>query len=106
MGLAPEQVKSTIELRRRRDQLMGRHHPDLGGDRETAARINDTYARMTKYLNARAPRRAAPAPEYPPGDSLYSETLKATLHAGAAQISALALVAAAGLAMLRMWRTK
>jgi hypothetical protein len=107
MGLSPDQAASAIELRRRRDELMGQHHPDRGGDFEIAARINETYARMTKFINARAARRArfASVDVDPQGD-VFRESLKATFHAGAAQLSALALVAAAGLAVFRAFRKK
>jgi hypothetical protein len=101
MGLSPEQARSTIELRRRRDELMAQHHPDRGGEADMAARVNETYARMVKYLGARKARRA-PAPETSQADgdedNVFFAIWKATLHASAAQLSALALIAAAGFA--------
>jgi hypothetical protein len=102
-GLSPEEAKSSIELRRRRDELMSQHHPDRGGDVEKAARINAVYARMTRYLNARKARRR-PVVAGEPG--VLGETLRANLHAGAAQLSALAVAAAAGLALLQKFRKK
>jgi hypothetical protein len=104
MGLSPEEASSSIDLRRRRDELIGQHHPDRGGDADKAARINATYARMTRYLNARKLRRR-PSRDGE-NDSLFLDTLKANLHAGAAQLSALALAAAAGFALLQKFRKR
>jgi hypothetical protein len=105
LGLSPEEAKSTIVLRRRRDQLMSQHHPDRGGDVDKAARINAIYARMTRYLNARKARRRPVAGEAVER-GVFRETLKANLHAGAAQFSALALAAVAGLALLQKFRKR
>ncbi len=102
-GLSLDEAKSTIVLRRRRDELISQHHPDRGGDVEKAARINAIYARMARYLNARKARRR---PAVPGDRGVLGETLKANLHAGAAQLSALAVAAAAGFALLQKFRKR
>jgi hypothetical protein len=106
MGLPPEAAFSRVELRRRRDQLMIHHHPDLGGDVKKAARINATYRRMMDWLDDRSARRAesknaeTKAATAEPG-GVYRSGLAAAFHAGAAQIGAVALVALATYAALR-----
>jgi hypothetical protein len=92
-GLSPQEARSTIVLRRRRDELISQHHPDRGGDVEKAARINAIYARMTRYLNARKARRRAAVTG---GRGVP----------GAAQLSALAVAAAAGFAVLQKFRKR
>jgi len=57
MGLNPEQAFSRRNLRRQRDRLMQRHHPDLGGYEDMAARINVTYSRMLLWLDRRLENR-------------------------------------------------
>jgi hypothetical protein len=108
MGLPPEAAFSRVELRRRRDQLMIHHHPDLGGDVKKAARINATYGRMIDWLDDRSARRAqrktaqaqAASASAEPGGA-YRTGLAAAFHAGAAQIGAVALVALAAYAAFR-----
>lgn len=102
LGLPPEFAYSRTELRRRRNRLMIAHHPDRGGSAETAARINETYARMAEWLdhrNARcvkAKNATASSPDAPAKEKrIFRSALSAALHGGAAQIFAWALVAAA-----------
>lgn len=59
LGLDARAALSEPELRRRRDELMNLHHPDRGGSVETASRINETYARMSKWLRRRKERTEA-----------------------------------------------
>lgn len=56
LGLDARRSLSETELRRRRDELMHRHHPDRGGSSEMASRINETYARMSAWLRRRKQR--------------------------------------------------
>jgi hypothetical protein len=105
LGLAPDSAFSRADLRRRRDRLMNIHHPDRGGDAEKAARINATYTRMTEWLDSRSARDSdkggsGAASESAAGE-IYKSSLSAALHAGAAQICAVALVALATYAAFR-----
>lgn len=59
LGLDARSGLSETELRRRRDELMHRHHPDRGGSAEKASRINETYARMSAWLRRRKERAQA-----------------------------------------------
>lgn len=85
------------------------HHPDRGGDERKAARINATYARMVDWLDSRpageAERQGAEAASSaagrPDAGGVYRSSLKAALHAGAAQFCAVALVALATFAAFR-----
>jgi hypothetical protein len=107
MGLPPEAPLSRAELRRRRDRLMIVHHPDRGGDAKKAARINATYARMVDWLDSRPAGEAerngpgASSATVQAADGVYKSSLKAALHAGAAQFCAVALVALATYAAFR-----
>jgi hypothetical protein len=113
MGLDPERAFSRLELRRQRDRLMSTHHPDRGGADETAAQINETYARMVGWLASRRFRREGrkvtepeiaanrPAETRP---SLYRSALSAAVQISAIQLSALALMAAVGYTALRRRR--
>ncbi len=58
MGLNARTAFSEVELRRQRDRLMSAHHPDRGGSQEKAAQINETYARMRKWLVASKTQRS------------------------------------------------
>lgn len=53
LGVPVHLASSRTALRRHRDCLIREHHPDLGGSNDRAREINDTYARMVKWLDAR-----------------------------------------------------
>ncbi len=46
-----DDVKTVGELRQTYHALMRKHHPDLGGDTETAKEINDQYDRLFALLS-------------------------------------------------------
>jgi hypothetical protein len=108
LGLDAQSAFSRLELRRQRDRLMSKHHPDHGGAEEMAARINEAYERMAGWLAKRRFRRegrrmteleilatkAAEAPAAP--RSVSRSALSAALQIGAIQLSAFALMAAVG----------
>ena len=116
LGLDAQSAFSRLELRRQRDRLMSKHHPDRGGADEMAVRINDTYERMASWLAKRRFRRegrrlteleilatkAAEAPAAP--RSVSRLALSAALQIGAIQLSALALMAAVGYKTFRRQR--
>jgi hypothetical protein len=108
LGLPPDAPISRVELRRRRDRLMGVHHPDRGGDAKKAARINATYARMVDWLDSRSAseveRKGAGAPsatDQAESGSVYKSGLSAAFHAGATYFAAAALIALATYAAFR-----
>jgi hypothetical protein len=113
LGLEAQSAFSRLELRRQRDRLMSRHHPDRGGAEEMAVRINETYERMAAWLAKRRFRRegrrlteleilATKPGEAPLGIS--RSVLSAALQIGAIQLSALALMAAVGYTTFRRRR--
>ena len=116
LGLDAQSAFSRLELRRQRDRLMSKHHPDRGGAEEMAARINETYERMAGWLAKRRFRREgrrlteleilatkpAEAPAAP--SSVSRSALSAALQIGAIQLSALALMAAVGYRTFRRRR--
>jgi hypothetical protein len=116
LGLDAQSAFSRVELRRQRDRLMSKHHPDRGGAEEMAARINETYERMAGWLEKRRFRREgrrltelevlatkpAEAPAAP--RSVSRSVLSAALQIGAIQLSALALMAAVGYTSVRRRR--
>lgn len=56
LGLPVRLAFSRAALRRQRDMLMREHHPDRGGSDDKAQQINDTYARMLRWLDERHAR--------------------------------------------------
>ncbi len=100
LGLSRDAALSRSELRRRRDQLMIVHHPDLGGDAETAAQINAVYARMSEWVDKQpaARPRMYPLDRDGVGQPASTERVK---DAGSLRVWALALAAAATYAVLR-----
>jgi hypothetical protein len=116
LGLNAQSAFSRVELRRQRDRLMSKHHPDRGGAEETAARINETYERMAAWLAKRRFRRegrrltelevlAVKPAEAPVVRRSFSRSaLSAALQIGAIQLSALALMAAIGYRTFRQRR--
>jgi hypothetical protein len=113
LGLDAQNAFSRLELRRQRDRLMSKHHPDRGGGEEMAARINETYERMAGWLAKRRFRRegrrlteleilAAKPAEGRAGVS--RSALSAPLQIRAIQLSALALMAAVGYTTFRRRR--
>jgi hypothetical protein len=117
LGLDAQSAFSRLELRRQRDRLMSKHHPDRGGAEEMAARINETYERMAGWLAKRRFRREgrrlteleilAPKPAEPQAApaGLSRSALSAALQIGAIQLSALALMAVVGYKTFRRRRT-
>ena len=114
LGLDAQTAFSRLELRRQRDRLMSKHHPDRGGAEEMAARINETYERMAGWLAKRRFRRegrrltelevlATKPAEAPAG--VARSALSATLQIGAIQLSVLALMAAVGYTTFRRRRS-
>lgn len=53
LGLSTDLAFSRTELRRQRDQLIRQHHPDCGGSKDEAGKINEIYGRMIKWLDSR-----------------------------------------------------
>jgi len=53
LGLPTHLASSRTALRRQRDRLIREHHPDRGGNNDKAQEINEIYARMNKWLDAR-----------------------------------------------------
>jgi hypothetical protein len=116
LGLDAPSAFSRLELRRQRDRLMSKHHPDRGGAEEMAARINETYERMANWLAKRRFRREgrrltelevlAPKPAEAPAkpEGLARSALSAALQIGAIQLSALALMTAVGYRIFRQRR--
>jgi hypothetical protein len=113
LGLDAQSAFSRLELRRQRDRLMSKHHPDRGGAEEMATRINETYERMAGWLAKRRFRRegrrlaeleilATEPSEARAGVS--RSALSAALQIGAIQLSALALMAAVGYTAFRRRR--
>jgi hypothetical protein len=113
LGLDAQSAFSRLELRRQRDRLMSKHHPDRGGADEMAVRINETYERMAGWLAKRRFRRegrrlteleilATKPAEAPAG--VVRSALSAALQIGAIQLSALALMAAVGYTTFRRRR--
>lgn len=99
----PEELAfSRSELRRRRDQLMAIHHPDRGGDPVAAARLNETYARMTYWLERRDARAAAAQKHADETPALQGIGFRAR----AAKLAGAALVALATLAAMRNARRR
>lgn len=73
LGLPTHLAFSRTALRRQRDRLIREHHPDRGGDNEKAQEVNEIYARMSKWLDARykpGSRRAEASLDEPEGESL------------------------------------
>jgi hypothetical protein len=116
LGLDAQSAFSRIELRRQRDRLMSKHHPDRGGAEEMAARINETYERMAAWLAKRRFRREGrrlteletlatrPAEAPAARRSVSRSALSAALQIGAIQLSALALMAVVGYKTFRRQR--
>jgi hypothetical protein len=116
LGLDARSAFSRVELRRQRDRLMSKHHPDRGGAEEMAVRLNETYERMAAWLAKRRFRRegrrlseleilATKPGEAPAAPrSVSRSALSAALQIGVIQLSALALMAAVGYTTFRRRR--
>jgi hypothetical protein len=87
MGLPAHLAFSRMALRRQRDRLILRHHPDCGGNEDRAWEINEIYGRMVKWRDE----------HYRPGELLdepeAEENRKRHLHS-LRQASAVAITAA------------
>ena len=89
LGLSAHLASSRTALRRQRDCLIREHHPDRGGSTEKARDINDTYARMVKWLEARnkpnmhvvAAPADAPQPEATPSSRFFRKAATITFWA-------------------------
>ncbi len=89
LGVSVRLANSRTALRRERDRLIREHHPDLGGSNDRAREINDVYARMVKWLDARdrpetdtaVPAMEEPAPSAGPPKRFLRKAVAATLWA-------------------------
>lgn len=45
------------QVKRRRGRLMQKHHPDKGGTKEKAQQINETFERLSAWINETERRR-------------------------------------------------
>ncbi len=56
-GLAETEAVTLADVKRQRDQLLLRFHPDKGGTNEKAQLVNAAYGRLTTRLEREAERR-------------------------------------------------
>lgn len=99
LGLPVREAFSRVALRRQRDRLMREHHPDRGGSDERAREINDTYARMIRWLDERQKSPTRSSDENPPvrveGDDAIEEPASAKILKKAAAVAIWAVTLAA-----------
>jgi len=75
LGLPTYVAFSKTALRRQRDRLIREHHPDRGGAENKAQEINETYARMVKWLDSRPKAGSRPLGETEPAPPKRPEPL-------------------------------